>query len=143
MDGDVEARLRAIARDCEHGAGWLARAALGLLARAPAADRPALGARLAALRPEMPAIAAAVGEALADGDVREVLRRADAERRRVAATAAARLSGRRVATLSNSSLVTRALVLAQPEQVEVVVDGLTRAASSSPRWPPSASMPPL
>src|SRR5258708_40375481 len=71
----------------------------------------------------MPAIAAAAREALAAGDVRVVLRRADAERRRVAAAAADRLRGEAlVATISNSSLVARALVLARPAMVEVVVE---------------------
>jgi translation initiation factor 2B subunit (eIF-2B alpha/beta/delta family) len=52
-----------------------------------------------------------------------VLRRADAERRTVAARAAERLRGAaRVATISNSSLVARALVLARPPLVEVVVE---------------------
>jgi translation initiation factor 2B subunit (eIF-2B alpha/beta/delta family) len=117
-------RLHAIAADRVHGAGWLARRALGVLASSPRADWPDLVARIERLRPEMPALAAAAREALASGDVRAVLRRADAERRRVAAEAAHRLRGREaVATISNSSLVARALVLLRPPLVEVVVDG--------------------
>jgi hypothetical protein len=117
-------RLRAIADDRVHGAGWLARRALGLLASSPPADWPALSAQIERLRPEMPALAAAAREALAAGDVRAVLRRADAERRRVAAEAAGLLHGREVvATISNSSLVARALVLLRPQLVEVVVAG--------------------
>lgn len=116
-------RLEAIAADRVHGAGWLARRALGVLADSPRDRWPALVAEIGSLRPEMPALAAAAGEALAAGDVRRVLRRADAERRLVAAAAARRLRGaERVATISNSSLVARALVLARPALVEVVVE---------------------
>lgn len=115
-------RLEALAADRLHGAGWLARRALGVLADHPTQDWPALVERIAGLRPEMPAIAAAAREALAASDVRAVLRRADAERRRVAAAAAVLLRGRPVATISNSSLVARALVLARPPLVEVVVE---------------------
>jgi translation initiation factor 2B subunit (eIF-2B alpha/beta/delta family) len=71
----------------------------------------------------MPAIAAAVNEALAEGDVRRVIRRSDAERRRVARAATPSLRRRRVATISNSSLVARALVYASPTRVEVMVTG--------------------
>jgi translation initiation factor 2B subunit (eIF-2B alpha/beta/delta family) len=116
-------RLEAIAADRVHGAGWLARRALGVLADSPRARWPDLASEIGRLRPEMPALAAAAGEVLAAGDVRAVLRRADAERRRVAAAAAERLRGHdRVATISNSSLVARALVVARPPLVEVVVE---------------------
>src|SRR5690348_7555198 len=116
-------RLDAIAEDRVHGAGWLARRALGVLASSPRARWPDLVARIERLRPEMPALAAAACEALAAGDVPSVLRRADAERRRVAAEAADRLRGEAlVATISNSSLVARALVLLRPPLVEVVVE---------------------
>jgi hypothetical protein len=119
-------RLRAIAADRVHGAGWLARRALGVLADSPAERWPGLVREIASLRPEMPALAAAAAEALATGDVRTVLRRADGERRRVAVAAAERLRGEgRVATISNSSLVARALVLARPALVEVVIQGET------------------
>src|SRR5215470_17936096 len=122
MCDPLEARLRAIASDRVHGAGWLARRTLGVLASRPPAEWPGLVARIERLRPEMPALAAAAHEALAAGDVQAVLRRADAERRLVAAAAAERLRGvDRVATISNSSLVARALVLARPPLVEVVV----------------------
>lgn len=114
--------VQAIAADRVHGAGYLARKALGLLALASAAERASLGRRLAGLRPEMPAIAAAVAEALDSGDVRAVIRRADAERRRVARSAIRALARRRVATISNSSLVARALVYASPASVQVVVN---------------------
>jgi translation initiation factor 2B subunit (eIF-2B alpha/beta/delta family) len=117
-------RLLTIAEDRVHGAGWLARRALGVLAASPREQWPALAAEIAALRPEMPALAAAAADAVAAGDVRTVLRRADTERRLVAAAAAERLRGEgRVATISNSSLVARALVRARPPLVEVVVDG--------------------
>src|SRR5262245_30381548 len=91
---ESDPRLRAIAEDRVHGAGWLARRALGVLASSPRTDWPALAAHIERLRPEMPALAAAAREALAGGDVRAVLRRADAERRHVAADAADRLRGR-------------------------------------------------
>jgi translation initiation factor 2B subunit (eIF-2B alpha/beta/delta family) len=122
-NAESDSRLRAIAEDRVHGAGWLARRALGVLASSPPASWPALVARIERLRPEMPALAAAAHEALAVGDVRAVLRHADAERRHVAAEAANRLRGQAaVATISNSSLVTRALVLLRPPLVEVVVE---------------------
>jgi len=120
----LDPRLRAIAGDRVHGAGWLARRALGVLANSERADWPALAAQIERLRPEMPALAAAAREALAGGDVRVVLRRADAERRQVAAEAADRLRGAEVvATISNSSLVARALVILRPPLVQVVVEG--------------------
>ncbi|HSP09127.1 MAG TPA: hypothetical protein VLU92_05980 [Candidatus Dormibacteraeota bacterium] len=115
--------VQAIAADRVHGAGYLARKALGLLALASPDERAGLGRSLASLRPEMPAIAAAVAEAMESGDVRAVIRRADAERRRVARSAMRALARRRVATISNSSLVARALVYASPASVQVVVDG--------------------
>jgi translation initiation factor 2B subunit (eIF-2B alpha/beta/delta family) len=124
-DRESDPRLRAIAEDRVHGAGWLARRALGVLASSPRADWPALVARVERMRPEMPALAAAAREALAEGDVRAVVRRADAERRHAAAQAADLLRGREaVATISNSSLVARVLVLLRPPLVEVVVDGV-------------------
>jgi translation initiation factor 2B subunit (eIF-2B alpha/beta/delta family) len=119
----VESGIEAIAADRIHGAGYLARKALGVLALVSPETRPDAGRRLAGLRPEMPAIAAAVAEALAAGDVRTVIRRADAERRRVALSAMRALRRRRVATISNSSLVARALVYAGPILVQVVVSG--------------------
>jgi hypothetical protein len=123
-NAEPDPRLRAIAEDRVHGAGWLARRALGVIASSPPADWPALVARIERLRPEMPALAAAAREALTERDVRSVVQRADAERRHVAAKAADRLRGRAaVATISNSSLVARALVLLRPPLVEVVVEG--------------------
>src|SRR6185437_16982669 len=92
------------------------------LALASPDERASLGRSLAGLRPEMPAIAAAVSEALESGDVRAVIRRADAERRRVARSAIRALARRRVATISNSPLVARALVYASPAWIQVVVD---------------------
>src|ERR1700693_5334511 len=117
----VERGIEAIASDRMHGAGYLARKALGILALASPESRPEVGRRLAGLRPEMPAIAAAVQEGMATGSVRAVIRRADAERRRVARSAIRALRRRRVATISNSSLVARALVYASPIRVQVIV----------------------
>lgn len=119
----VERGIEALAADRIHGAGYLARKALGLLALADNGRRPEIARRLANLRPEMPAIAGAVSEAMATGDVRAVIRRADAERRRVARSAMRSLRRRRVATISNSSLVARALVYAGPLHVQVLVNG--------------------
>lgn len=119
----IESGLAALASDRVHGSGYLARKALGILTLAEPEGRAELGFRLAALRPEMPAIAAAVGEAIESGDVRKVIRRADAERRRVARAATRSLRRRRVVTISNSSLVARALVYASPAQVRVAVGG--------------------
>src|SRR5215472_9677976 len=99
-NAEPDSRLDAIAEDRAHGAGWLARRALGVLASSPRSGWPELVARIERLRPE--------------------LRRADAERRRVAAEAADRLRGEElVATISNSSLVARVLVLLRPPMVEV------------------------
>ncbi len=117
----IETGIAAIAADRLHGAGYLARKALGVLALASLEERPEVGRNLASLRPEMPAIAAAVAEAMEAGDVRAVIRRADAERRRVARSAMRALRRRRVATISNSSLVARALVYSSPAYVQVVV----------------------
>lgn len=122
-DTFLERGIAGIASDGLHGAGYLARKALGVLALASLERRPEVGRRLASLRPEMPAIAAAVAEAMEAGDVRTVIRRADAERRRVARSAMGTLRRRRVATISNSSLVARALVYAGPIWVQVVVSG--------------------
>lgn len=123
MPDRIEGGISALKGDEVHGAGYLARKALGLLNLAAPDDRAVLGRCLASLRPEMPAIAAAVTEALEEGDLRRVIRRADAERRRVARSAIRSLARRRVATISNSSLVARALVYASPKSVQVVVTG--------------------
>ena len=119
----ADAGIKALAADRVHGAGYLARKALGLLALADADERADLSRTLASVRPEMPAIAAAVAEAMEAGDVRAVIRRADSERRRVARSAIRTLARRRVATISNSSLVARALVYASPVYVQVLVEG--------------------
>jgi translation initiation factor 2B subunit (eIF-2B alpha/beta/delta family) len=122
-DAAIDTGIRALASDSIHGSGYLARKALGILSLTPIEQRDEVAARLVELRPEMPAIRAAVTEALAAGDIRKVIRRADAERRRVARAAMRALSRRRVATISNSSLVARALVYASPVLVQVAVDG--------------------
>lgn len=119
----IDAGIAAVAADRVHGSGYLARKALGILALADPAQRPAVGYRLSLLRPEMPAIRMAVSEALETGDIRRVIQRADAERRRVARAAMRALRRRRVATISNSSLVARALVYSSPLHVQVVITG--------------------
>jgi translation initiation factor 2B subunit (eIF-2B alpha/beta/delta family) len=60
---------------------------------------------------------------LSSEDPRAVIRRADAERRRIAEHAAGRLRGTTAATISNSSLVARALLKARPPRTEVVIQG--------------------
>ena len=60
------------------------RLALGVLALTPAEERIRIAPRLVGLRPDMPAIAAAVREGMQEGDITAVIRRADAERRRIA-----------------------------------------------------------
>ena len=96
---------------------------MGVLALASPDQREELAVRMAGARPELPAIGAAVKEALADGDVRATIRRADAERRRIARAAARSLHRRRVATISNSALVARALVYGGPARTQIVVAG--------------------
>ena len=119
----LDDRAAAIAGDRTHGAGYLARQALGLVAAAPKQDRERLADLLRSARPAMPAIGAAIDEALRDGDVRAVLRRADAARRRVVREAEALMAGHpRVATISNSSLVTRALVAGRPATTVVAAE---------------------
>ncbi len=115
------AAMDAIALDLVHGGGYLARKALGVLALAPPEVRPDLASRLASVRPEMPAISSAVTEAMNTDDIRATIRRADSERRRVARAAARSLHRRRVATMSNSALVARALVYGGPSRTQVVV----------------------
>lgn len=118
---DVDEAIASLARDHRHGAGYLARKALGVLAATPPSDRDGVARRLQGMRPAMPAIAAALNEALESGDPKAVLRRADAERRRVAEMAARKLKGWKVATISNSSLVARALLNARPLLTQVVL----------------------
>jgi hypothetical protein len=119
----LDAGLAEIAGDRSHGAGYLARKALGILHLAPVERRAEIAARLSVLRPAMPAIEAAIGEAMDCADVRAVIQRGDAERRRVARAAIGPIAGRRVGTISNSSLVARALIYARPTLVQIVVAG--------------------
>lgn len=119
----LEERAADLVTDRRHGAGHLARQALDLLAAADGEDRRRLAEMMRAQRPAMPAIAAAIDEALRDGDVRAVVRRADAARERVVIDAVQRLGGhRRVATISHSSLVARVLMAARPASTFVAVE---------------------
>jgi translation initiation factor 2B subunit (eIF-2B alpha/beta/delta family) len=119
----LEARAVELGVDRRHGAGYLARRALGLLAAAEGEERHRLAELIRTQRPAMPAIAAAVDEVLREGDVRAVLRRADRARQRVVDEALPRLGAqRRVATISNSSLVARLLVSARPASIVVAVE---------------------
>jgi translation initiation factor 2B subunit (eIF-2B alpha/beta/delta family) len=69
MNADLETRIKLIELDHGHGAGWLARQAVEALAQAVAggADPLETGRALAAARPEIGAIAGAVGRVLAAG----------------------------------------------------------------------------
>jgi translation initiation factor 2B subunit (eIF-2B alpha/beta/delta family) len=119
----LDDRADELVADRRHGAGYLARRALDLLAAARGEERHRLAERIRTQRPAMPAIAAAVDELLRDGDVCAVLRRADAARQRVVDEASRRLRAhQRVATISNSSLVTRVLVSAHPASTVVAVE---------------------
>ena len=120
---DAIDRLRA---DRERGASALAKDAVEILAAAPAADRPALAERLAALRLSMPAIAAIAREAARLRDPRDLLIEIETEHERVAEDAAALVAGAAsVATISNSSLVERVLGRARPDHTVVGVHGST------------------
>jgi translation initiation factor 2B subunit (eIF-2B alpha/beta/delta family) len=71
----IAARVRLIAEDRAHGAGWLAREAVEALAEAveDGADPLEAGRSLAGARPAMGAIAGAIGRVLAAGRTRELL----------------------------------------------------------------------
>jgi translation initiation factor 2B subunit (eIF-2B alpha/beta/delta family) len=75
MDAELAARVKLIAEDHSHGAGWLARQAVEALARAVERGHdPVQAARaLAAARPAIGAVAGAVGRVLAAGDSQEHL----------------------------------------------------------------------
>ena len=75
MNGKVAERVKLIAEDRAHGAGWLARHAVEALADAveEGADPLETGRELARARPAMGAIAGALGRVLAAGRTREQL----------------------------------------------------------------------
>lgn len=130
MAQTLDDRIRLISEDRVHGAGWLARQAVEALADAAAAgdDPVEAGRRLAAARPAIGAIAAAIGRVLVAGRTPEQLIeecRAMIDRRDRAATSIAVLLrpeiGGRVLTHSASATVLEALVHAGPERVVCTV----------------------
>ena len=124
MQEDLERRIERLARDRVRGASALAGDAVGILADAPTDARPELVERLARLRPAMPALEGMVRAAARLADPRELLGQVEAEHARAAVDAAGRIDPAAVvATISNSSLVRRVLLLARPSRVVVSVDG--------------------
>jgi translation initiation factor 2B subunit (eIF-2B alpha/beta/delta family) len=130
MAQTLEERIQLIADDRVHGAGWLARQAVEALADEASAgqDPVAVGRRLAAARPAIGAIAAALGRLLVAGRSTEQLIeecRALIDRRDRAATSIAVLLGPeiggRVLTHSASATVREALVHTGPERVVCTV----------------------
>ena len=130
MHAKIAERVKLIAEDEGHGAGWLARQAVEALAEAVEANADALeaGRALAAARPTMGAVAGAVGRVLAAGRTREQLleqSRALIERRDRAAHSIAvllrpDLEGT-VMTHSASATVREALLHRQPARVVCTV----------------------
>jgi len=132
MTQTLDERIQLISEDRVHGAGWLARQAVEALADAAAAgqDPVAVGRRLAATRPAIGAIAAALGRLLVAGRTPEQLIeecRALIDRRDRAAMSIAVLLGPeiggRVLTHSASATVREALVHTGPERVVCTVSG--------------------
>lgn len=126
MDALVQDRVKVIAEDRVHGAGWLARQAVEGLADAVAqgADPLETARALASARPAMGAVAGAVGRVLAAGRTTEQLLdecRALLERRDRAAHSIAVLLrpylAERVMTHSASATVREALLHAEPNRV--------------------------
>jgi len=130
MTQTLDERIQLISEDRVHGAGWLARQAVEALADAAAAgqDPVAVGRTLAATRPAIGAIAAALGRLLVAGRTPEQLIdecRALIDRRDRAAVSIAVLIGPeiggRVLTHSASATVREALVHTGPERVVCTV----------------------
>ena len=126
----IEDRARLIAENRTHGAGWLARQAVEALVEAVEAGRDPVetGRRLAAARPAIGAIGAALGRLLDPGMEREQLveeAQALIDRRDRAATSIAVLAKPalvgRVMTHSASATVREALVHAAPDRVVCTV----------------------
>jgi ribose 1,5-bisphosphate isomerase len=131
VNGKMAERVKLIAEDRAHGAGWLARQAVEALAEAgeEGADPLEAGRELAQARPAMGAIAGAVGRVLAAGRTPELLveqARALIEARDRAAHSIAVLvrpdiEDRTVMTHSASATVREALVHAPPARVVCTV----------------------
>ena len=126
----IEERVRLIANDREHGAGWLARQAVEALAEAVAEgeDPQEAGRRLAAARPAMAAVAGAVGRVLAAGrtpeqlieQCRALIERRDRADHSIAVLLKPDVQGT-VMTHSASATVREALLHAGPSRVVCTV----------------------
>lgn len=122
----IDERARLIAENRTHGAGWLARQALEALAEAAEAghDPVEAGRRLAAARPTIGAITAALGRLLAPEmepeqlveEARALIDRRDRAATSIAVLAKPALTGR-VMTHSASATVHEALLHATPDRV--------------------------
>jgi ribose 1,5-bisphosphate isomerase len=130
MSRIIAKRVRLIAEDRLHGAGWLARQAVEALAQAveDGADPVESGRALAAARPSIGAIAGAVGRVLAAGRTtdhlldqsRELLERRDHAARTIAVLLGPMLEGV-VMTHSASATVREALLHGEPSRVVCTV----------------------
>jgi translation initiation factor 2B subunit (eIF-2B alpha/beta/delta family) len=126
MDADVEPRVKLIAEDRSHGAGWLARQAVEGLAAAVEAGRDPLevARAFASARPSMGAVTGAVGRVLAAGrtpeqlleQCRALLERRDRAAHSIAALLRPDLEGV-VMTYSASATVREALLHGRPSRV--------------------------
>ena len=126
MDAEVAARVKLIADDRSHGAGWLARQAVEALADAVerGLDPLAAARALVAARPAIGAITGAVGRVLAAGRTEEqlleqcraLIERRDRAAHSIAALLRPDLVGA-VMTYSASATVREALVHGRPGRV--------------------------
>ncbi len=127
MHPKIAARVKLIAEDRSHGAGWLAREAVEALAEAveDGADPLEAGRALSKARPAMGAIAGAVGRVLAVGShapellleqARELIEARDRAGHSIAVLLRPELEGT-VMTHSAPATVRTALLLAQPARV--------------------------
>jgi ribose 1,5-bisphosphate isomerase len=130
MATNLESRIRLIELDHRHGAGWLARQAVEALAEAVAngADPLETGRALVAARPEMGAIAGAVGRVLAAArspeqiaeEAAALVALRDRAANSIAVLLAPNLEGT-VMTHSASATVREALVHTPPDRVVCTV----------------------
>lgn len=126
MTTTIAERVKLIAEDREHGAGWLARQAVEALAEAAEQGEDPLAAarELAAARPAMGAIAGAVGRVIAAGrtsellveQARELIEARDRAAHSIAVLLRPDLTGT-VMTHSASATVREALLYVRPDRV--------------------------
>ncbi len=127
MHAKIAERVKLIAEDQGHGAGWLARQAVEALAEAVEEDADPLeaGRALAGARPAMGAVAGAVGRALAAGrtteqlveQCRALIERRDRAAHSIAALLRPDLENRTVMTHSASATVREAVLHGTPSRV--------------------------